>query len=205
VIDKETGAIVKRAEAEPCFRFHHVNAFEQDGAIALDLVTYKDAGIIDALYLDKLRAGKAVPGGLLTRYTIPLGEGLTSQTVLSPATMELARIAYHRLAGRRHRYVWSAGQLGCGFLDSLVKLDLDASKVAAWSEKDTFPGEPVFVQAPGSEIEDEGVLLWVVLDGEGRRSFLLVLDAATMREHARAYAPQIIPFGFHGNYFANAT
>jgi beta,beta-carotene 9',10'-dioxygenase len=205
VIDKETGAIVCRAETEPCFAFHHVNAFEENGTIVLDLVAFKDARIIDALYLDTLRAGKAVPQGLLTRFVIPLGKGQVSQQTLSSAPLELPRIAYHRFAGHRHRYVWGAGQLSGGFLDSLVKHDLDASKLTSWSEKDSFPGEPVFVPEPNAGAEDEGVLLSVVLDGGGERSFLLVLDAATMLERARAYAPHVIPFGFHGNYFPNAA
>jgi beta,beta-carotene 9',10'-dioxygenase len=112
VIDKETGVTVKRSEAEPCFAFHHVNAFEQDGAIMLDLVAFKDARIIDALYLAELRAGKAVPQGVLTRYTIPLGEGPVSQQMLSAVALEFPRIAYRRLAGRRHSYVWGAGTIG---------------------------------------------------------------------------------------------
>jgi beta,beta-carotene 9',10'-dioxygenase len=103
-----------------------------------------------------------------------------------------------------HRYVWATGQLG-GFFDSLVKHDLNTSKVLTWNENDTSPGEPVFVPTPGDEAEDDGVLLSVVLDGKGKRSFLLVLDAATLRESARAYAPHVIPFGFHGNYFAAAA
>ena len=98
-----------------------------------------------------------------------------------------------------------AGQASGGFLDSLVKLDIDASKAKTWSEKDTFPGEPVFAAAPNAGAEDEGVLLSVVLDGIDTRSFLLVLDATTMQERARAYAPHVIPFGFHGNYFPDAA
>ena len=35
------------------------------------------------------------------------------------------------------------------------------------------------------------------------RSFLLVLDAATLAEIARAETPHAIPFHFHGNYFAS--
>jgi len=205
VIDKETGAIVKRAEAGPCFSFHHVNAYEGDGAIVLDLVAFKDARIIDALYLARLRAGNALPEGLLTRFAIPLGEGPVTQKVLSSLTTELPRINYRRFAGRRHRYVWSAGAASGGFLDCLVKQDVEAAKPATWSEKDSFPGEPVFAAAPNAGAEDEGVLLSVVLDGEKGRSFLLVLDAATMQERARAYAPHVIPFGFHGNYFATAA
>jgi beta,beta-carotene 9',10'-dioxygenase len=171
----------------------------------LDLVAFKDARIIDALYLDELRAGNALPQGLLTRFVIPLGEGPVTQHVLSSFALELPRIAYHRVAGRRHRYVWSAGAASGGFLDSLVKQDLGTAKAATWIEKDTFPGEPVFAGAPNAGAEDEGVLLSVVLDGEKGRSFLLVLDAATMRECARAYAPHVIPFGFHGNYFSDAA
>jgi beta,beta-carotene 9',10'-dioxygenase len=205
VIDKETGAIVRRAETEACFSFHHVNAYEEDGAIMIDLVAYPDARIIDALYLDALRAGEAVPNGLLTRFTIPLGEGPVTQSILSAAPLELPRMAYHRFAGRRHRYVWGAGAANGGFFDRLIKQNVEAEKLASWSEKDAFPGEPVFVPAPNAGAEDEGVLLSVVLDGAGEHSFLLVLDAATMRESARAYAPHVIPFGFHGNYFSGAS
>ena len=48
--------------------------------------------------------------------------------------------------------------------------------------------------------EDAGVLLSVVLNAETERSFLLVLDAATLEELARAEAPHAIPFGFHGQF-----
>ena len=205
VIDKETGAIIRRAEAGPCFSFHHINAYEEDGAVVLDLVAFKDARIIDALYLASLRAGNALPEGLLTRIAIPLGEGPVTQNILSRLTTELPRINYRSYAGRRHRYVWGTCAANGGFLDSLVKQDTETATPLIWSEKDSFPGEPVFVEAPNAGAEDEGVLLSVVLDGEKGRSFLLVLDAATMQERARAYAPHVIPFGFHGNYFANAA
>ena len=55
---------------------------------------------------------------------------------------------------------------------------------------------------PGGEAEDDGVLLSVVLDAEVGRSFLLMLDAATLEEQARAAVPHHVPFGFHGNHFA---
>ena len=40
--------------------------------------------------------------------------------------------------------------------------------------------------------------LSVVLDGRSGTSFLLVRDAASFDEVARAEVPQHIPYGFHG-------
>ena len=58
----------------------------------------------------------------------------------------------------------------------------------------------MFVAEPDAEGEDEGVLLSVVLDGHRGNSFLLVLDARSLEELARADAPHHIPFGFHGQF-----
>ena len=38
--------------------------------------------------------------------------------------------------------------------------------------------------------------------GPDQHSYLLMLDAATMQEVARAAVPHVIGFGFHGNVFA---
>jgi beta,beta-carotene 9',10'-dioxygenase len=59
----------------------------------------------------------------------------------------------------------------------------------------------VFVRRPDGSAEDDGVVLSVVLDSSAGRSFLLVLDAGSFEELARAEAPHHIPFGFHGQYF----
>ena len=72
-------------------------------------------------------------------------------------------------------------------------------------EEGCFPGKPVFVAAPGAAEEDEGVLLSVVFDAGKGTSFLLVLDAATLDELARAKAPHHIPYGFHGQFAAYAN
>ena len=58
----------------------------------------------------------------------------------------------------------------------------------------------MFVAAPEAAAEDEGVLLSVVLDGRTGNSFLLVLDARSLDEMARAEVPHHIPFGFHGQF-----
>lgn len=47
--------------------------------------------------------------------------------------------------------------------------------------------------------EDDGVVLSIVAGADGR-SFLLVLDAGSFEETARAYLPHGIPYGFHGSF-----
>lgn len=72
-----------------------------------------------------------------------------------------------------------------------------------WFEAGAYPGEAVFVARPGGMAEDDGIILSVVLDTLAGTSFLLVLDAATLEEQARACVPHHIPFGFHGTHLAD--
>jgi carotenoid cleavage dioxygenase-like enzyme len=138
---------------------------------------------------------------------VPLsGERAVARRTLAPMPLELPRINYETRAGEPYRYVWGTGIEAPGdFLDSILKIDIETGNFARWYEAGLYPGEPVFVPHPSASAEDEGVLLSVVLDIEQDRSFLLVLDAATLEERARAEAPHAIPFHFHGNYFASPT
>jgi carotenoid cleavage dioxygenase-like enzyme len=58
----------------------------------------------------------------------------------------------------------------------------------------------VFVPSPGAHSEDEGVLLSVVLNAESRTSYLLVLNASTMKEVGKAFLSHSILFGYHGTF-----
>jgi beta,beta-carotene 9',10'-dioxygenase len=204
VVDKESGREVRSARADAVFAFHHVNAFEDEGGLVIDMIAYTDATIIEELYLARLRAGTPVDAtGLLTRFRLSLsGEAPVMRQILAAETLELPRINYAAHAGKPYRFVWGTGTKVRGdFLDSIVKIDVATGQVARWYEAGCYPGEPVFVAAPSAQAEDAGVLLSVVLDASKDRSFLLVLDAARLQEKARALAPHAIPFHFHGNYF----
>jgi beta,beta-carotene 9',10'-dioxygenase len=204
IVEKETGRRVATAASEAAFAFHHVNAFEQDGELVLDLVTYPDPGIIDQLYLSRLRTGAPVKAvGLLWRYFMPLrNAGSVRVQQICPTPLELPRIDYARTAGRPYRVVWGSSTKESGnFLDSLVKVDVTSGHCIEWCNAGCYPGEPVFVAGPSPSSEEDGVLLSVVFDAGSRTSFLLVLDAARMTEIARAQCPHHIPFGFHGNFF----
>jgi beta,beta-carotene 9',10'-dioxygenase len=205
VFDKDSGRHVTSAQTDPVFAFHHVNAFEDADGLCIDFVAYSDATIIDQLYLARLRAGQPVDAtGLLTRYVVPLhGAGKVTATRLNDSMIELPRIDYDLVAGQRYRYVWGIGRRAAGgFLDCIVKIGVDTGQAQTWWEEHCFPGEPVFVPAPDRKREGEGVLLSVVLDALRGRSFLLVLDAQTLKEVARAECPHMIPFGLHGSFLS---
>ena len=162
--------------------------------------------IIDQLYLARLRAGTPITAiGKLTRFHIPLAsEAPVTRRTLADLPLELPRINYAAHAGKPYRYVWGTGIAAKGdFLDCIVKIDTATGASARWYAAGLYPGEPVFVPSPSAPAEDDGVLLSVVLDIDKGRSFLLVLDAASLKELARAAAPHAIPFHFHGNFFAS--
>ncbi|MFB6249432.1 MAG: carotenoid oxygenase family protein [Salinibacter sp.] len=203
VLRKEDGKEVATHTVEAAFAFHHVNAFERESEVVCDVVTYPDASIIDALFLDRLRSDEPTPGtGRLRRYRLPLNGGSAASTVRSDERLELPRIHDAAARGRAYQFVYGVGERGDGtFTDQLVKIDATTGDAQGWREAGTYPGEPVFVPHPEGSAEDDGVVLSVVLDPAAEQSFLLVLDAASFTERARAPVPHAIPFGFHGQFF----
>ena len=202
VIELETGKLCGTYESEPFFAFHHVNAFEREAELIIDLCAYDDAGIVHALYLDHLRQEHPVlPDPELRRCRLRLDGTSVGCEPLADVGLELPRIDYQSRNGRPYRYVYGAGHRDGGdFLDQLVKVDVERGETSVWSESGTYPGEPVFVSEPGAADEDAGVLLSVVLDAAAGSSFLLVLGASDLTELARARVPHHIPFGFHGQF-----
>jgi beta,beta-carotene 9',10'-dioxygenase len=207
VIDLATGRVRATCRGEAFFAFHHVNAYERGDEIVLDVCGYDDPEIIDALYLDRLRSDDPqMPPALLRRYRLRLDSGEAIREPMPEAYLELPRIDYDRRNGRPYRYVYGVGNPSDGgFLDRIHKVDVESGVQATWREPDTYPGEPVFVRTPGSEREDDGLLLSVVLDAAANSSFLLVLDATGLTEVARARVPNYIPLGFHGGFFPENT
>jgi beta,beta-carotene 9',10'-dioxygenase len=206
VVDLDTGQTRATCQGEPFFAFHHVNAYERGDEIILDLCGYHDADIVDAFRLARLRTADVhLPEPLLRRYRLRPGGGDAIREPMPEIGLELPRIDYERCNGRPYRYVYGIDSTSGGsFPDQITKIDVRSGTSAAWHEPDTYPGEPVFVRIPGTEREDSGVLLSVVVDAAANISFLLALDATDLAEIARAPVPHHIPFGFHGGYFPEA-
>jgi carotenoid cleavage dioxygenase-like enzyme len=204
VIRLSDGSIRGTYQADPFFAFHHINAYVDGNELVVDASSYTDASVIEALYLHRLRAGDPIPKPVPTRYRMDLDGDTVRAEPLSEQALELPRIAYRTHNGRRYRFAYGVGchraTPGRDFFNQLVKLDVHDRTSDAWFEPGCYPGEPVFVPSPGGTSEDDGVVLSVVLDSTTGTSFLLVLDAGSWRELARACVPHAIPFGFHGQF-----
>src|SRR5436190_1603370 len=196
VFDRHSGRHVADWHGPAFFVFHNVNAYEEGEDVVIDLCAYDDAEIVPALGLQRLRAGQAIPQAHLERFRLRPG-GAVERARLSDEPLELPRIDYGRVNGRPYRYAWGGGARG-DFFDTVVKVDVTTGETLTW--RDGYPGEPVHVGRPGRTEEDDGVLLTVVLEPERAASSMVVLDAATLTELARARVPHHIPFGFHGQF-----
>lgn len=201
LVNKNTGEL-KTIDAEPFFCFHHVNAFEENDDIIIDLVGYDDAETINDLYLDQLRTNKSLlVTGKLWRLNIPSSKDKVSKRILSELPLELPRTNYTKINTKPYKYVYAAANCETGnFLDALAKVNVNTGGEVIWKQENCYPGEPIFVQDSSAESEDEGVILSVVLDINKKTSFLLMLNATNLKEIARAEVPQHIPFGFHGQF-----
>jgi beta,beta-carotene 9',10'-dioxygenase len=201
VVERDGGRLRGVFRAEPFFMFHHVNAFEDGDELVVDLLAYDDPAIVRELYLDALRSGPPSSPVRLRRFRLGgNGEDAREEDV-GGAALELPRINYGRSNGRPYRYVYGVAAGRDEWMAGLVKADVTDGSAETWSEPGSYPGEPVFVPAPDAAGEDDGVLLSVALEPAAGRSSLLVLDAGTMEELARAGVPHHIPFGFHGQFY----
>ncbi len=205
VVNRRGEGQVVTYETGPFFAFHHVNAFEEGHEIVLDIAAYDDPSIIGALYLDVLRSDSpTIPKSYLRRYRLVPGKPSADYEPLSETPLELPRINYSQRHAKRYRFAYGASTKDGRtdeFLDQIAKVDLADGDAKVWREASCYPGEPVFVPAPGASAEDDGVVLSVVLDAARDVSFLLVLDGRSFTELGRAEVEQRLPFYFHGQYF----
>ncbi|KAF9766056.1 hypothetical protein IL306_001570 [Fusarium sp. DS 682] len=205
VMDRVSGRLVRKYEADHAFfAFHEINSFENDeGDIFIDLPRMDDASFIFAAKIENLRANLGSPN-------VSSGQDNTTPLVTYDAEVdftipyELGNIELPRIhpgyMGKTYRYAYGIHVKQKGyFADSIIKIDTNEKAVKIWSpETRHLPSEPIFVKRPGAEAEDDGVLLTVVMSQKEKKSSLVVLDAVTLTEIARARMPIVMGYGFHG-------
>ncbi len=213
----------------PYFAFHSINAFEEPNAedpgktdLVLDVVAYDNLDVIKRFYIDNVMSDSASARDFTDFSTRPAYRRFRLPKLPSEPNAKPLRaitefsgekglapelpIINGTLATKKHRFVYGVTDSGKStFLDGLVKVDMEERTSVFWNEPAQTPGEPIFVADPSRpEKEDAGVLLSVVLDGFGGKSYLLVLDAETMKEISRANVNGVVGFGFHGVHVTDA-
>ncbi|XP_036433952.1 retinal Mueller cells isomerohydrolase [Colossoma macropomum] len=221
--------------------FHHINCYEDQGFIVVDLCTWKGYEFVyNYLYLANLKqnweevkkAAMRAPQPEVRRYVLPLdiyreepGKNLislpyTTATAvmrsdgtiwLEPEVLfsgpqqafEFPQINYSKHSGKDYTFAYGLG-LNHFIPDRICKLNVKSKETWVWQEPDSYPSEPLFVQNPDAQNEDDGVLLTTVVNPGASQhpAYLLILNARDLTEIARAEVDVIIPVTLHGMYKA---
>ena len=136
---------------------------------------------------------------------------------------DLPRIAKSASMRPGYRYIYVASEFGgsapgtevplgrlgdamkiaqIALFSGLAKTDWETGRVIRWQPEDgeSCPCEPIFIQRPGAEEEDDGVVLTIVTSRKGDYSVLIALDGQTFKEIARASMPQVYAIAPHGTF-----
>lgn len=194
VIDKESGQFLS-FQTESFFSFHHINGFEKEGKVYIDLIAYPNADIIY-----KVNGYPFIknPNNRLLRLEMDLLCNTIKVQQISVEHFEFPRLN-ESMIGKEYQYFYAVHIHPRG--DGIIKINHFDSKNTYWFEEGSFANEPIFVPHPQAQSEDDGVILTVINNLESNQSFLLVLDAKNLKELARVTVPHFIPFGFHGQFF----
>lgn len=215
VVDKRKGGKghVATYRHDAFFAFHQINAVESGDDLLLDVSAYPDNEILVQLHRTNMLFGlNPMAAAIPTRITLPnlpaaIAAGKHTVADASSRMLAAERFGFELftihpdLNCKPYQYSWGTScQPGESFFTSLVRLDVKSGAHQVWQEEGTYPGEPIFVPRPGGNQEDDGILLSVVLAGAQKRSFLLILDASSMQEVARAWTQDPVALGFHGHF-----
>jgi carotenoid cleavage dioxygenase-like enzyme len=192
-------------DVEPCYVFHPMNAYDEDGTVVVDLVRHPK---MFATHLTGPDEGAPV----LERWRIDPAAGKVTTQVIDDRAQEFPRVD-ERVVGRRHRYGYSAmldenekEQAGLEMGSALFKHDLSTGASETRRLKGGA-GEAVFVPESATSGEDDGYVLSLVFDAERQASDLVVLHSQdfTGDPVAVVHLPVRVPYGFHGNWVPDAS
>jgi len=201
IVNRQTGKLIGQYKTEESvFAFHHINSYEKDHELVIDMAAYPDASCITNPQGDDPDNKRVAR---FTRYRVSLLTHKVVKEQLGPA-IEMPCINYERSNGKPYEYVYgidNSEPLDKAKRRDLVKIDTRTKKLTIWTENGCFASEPVFIAKPGAKNEDDGIILSIVLDTKQKRSFLLFVEADTFKEIGRAFIPHEIPLGLHGEFF----
>ncbi len=192
-------------ETEPCFVFHHANAWEDGDRVYVDSVCYDSFPDVEPEADFRAVDFDAIPPGQLWRFELNLSSQQVQHQVLETRCCEFPTLHPDHV-GRAYRYLYigtAHGPAGNAPLQAVLKIDFATGDRQFWSAAPRgFAGEPVFVSRPGSTAEDDGWLLMLVYDAAYHRSDVVILDARNLNQGpiARLHLKHHVPYGLHGSF-----
>ncbi|MDF1678686.1 MAG: carotenoid oxygenase family protein [Legionellaceae bacterium] len=202
LIHRKKGHITEIPAGFPFVCLHSVSAYELRDTVFLDLVCHPAHNPYDLLYLDNLRAAHPVlPSGELVRFELAPKTAHCTHEVLSATRQEFPRINAHAHAKYQFVYTSTIQDKTARFFDSIQKFDLHTRESYQFKKPHYLMGEALFVAAPRTTQEDEGVLLCIAYNAATQCSSLLVIDARDMQQLAEVCLPMHLPMGLHGQLY----
>jgi beta,beta-carotene 9',10'-dioxygenase len=225
VINKKTGEVLpQKFVTDPQFSFHHINAFERVESanniqLCVDISSYSSKHFdinnftFENMYMGNLMEtdkGKA----LAKRIEIPINLNDKSKKevpcvlkdINSKFAFEAPAINYWNNNGKSYKYIYGVNHYRRPL--SVCKINTEnptevIETIYSEPNSNLLPSEPVYVQNPESNVEDDGVILVMVLSENN--DYLSILDAKNLKEIARADMPNDVrgALTFHGFFAQN--
>lgn len=191
-------------DTDPCFVFHHANAFFHHGQLIVDAVTYADYPKLEPnLDFRDVNFDKVIPGKLC-RFLIDLATGRVTRSPIFDRSCEFPCLNPNYV-GKAYRYLYLGAvapeipPTSNGPLQAIVKVDVTTGNYLMHSFAPRgFIGEPVFI--PRGTEEDDGWLITFVFNGERRATDIVILSAQDLSTCAVLPLPHHVPYGLHGNF-----
>ena len=205
LIPRDGKGEMKILETEPCFVFHHANAWEEGDRIFIDSVCYDSYPSVEADIDFREIDFDSVTPGQLWRFQVDLPTSKVEHHVLLNRSCEFPHLNPKNV-GRSYRYLYigtTHNDTGNAPFQAILKIDQKTGEKQVWSAATRgFVGEPVFVPRPNSTEEDDGWVLVLIYDAAHHRSDLVILDAGNFDREpiARLHLNYHIPYGLHGNF-----
>jgi carotenoid cleavage dioxygenase len=173
-----------------------MNAYDDGNDVVLDVVRHP------RMFATKL-LGPNEGSPSLDRWTLDRAAGKLREERIDDRGQEFPRVDERRV-GRRHRFGYAVTDFVGG--NALFKHDFETGTSEVRALGASVPGEAVFVPRTPDAAEDDGWLLSLLYDPDRDASDLVVLNArdVTGEPQAVVHLPVRVPFGFHGNWVADA-
>jgi len=216
VIDNE--GVTTVFDTEPFMHVHIVNSFENATGVTLDVGAYDEppfqrSGQLDiTMFLNKTTRDNNPAKATVRRLHMHTSGPLAGKTTFAdfektPGSHSDFYRMNENFIGLPYCFYYATEWFHDGQSygnQAILKQNVCDGTRTYWSRSDVYVGEPYFIPGPSGE-EDDGLLVFVALDGSQRRSVFVTLDAKTMEElpDTAVKLNGHIPFTAHGDFFSD--